>query len=337
MDVTTTPPGADRRAVGGDGLWSVGLDVGGTKVQAVLLDEHGGVHDRLRVPTRRGLVGVAGSAVEAVEGVLRASGVAAADVRGVGVGLPGVVDPRRGTVENAVNLGITAREPFAAVLSGMLGGVPVQLENDLNAAVLGAAHVLDVVEGQAVDDLAFLALGTGLAAGLLLHGDLRRGARRAAGEIGHLIYMPGGLPCPCGQHGCLEQYAAGSALDAAWPSTGGRPAPVELFEAAAAGDERAVAVRDRFVRAVVAAIRVLVLSCDPERIVVGGGVSELGRPLLDAIVAELDRQAAGSPFLATTAMPDRIRLVPPGMPVGAVGAALVFRDPVQGRPEEVGV
>ncbi|GAA3813470.1 NagC family transcriptional regulator [Cellulomonas soli] len=333
MDAMTTPPPPGGAA----GAWSVGLDVGGTKVQAVLLDEHGGVHDRLRVPTRRGLVGVAGSAAEAVDGVLRAAGVASAAVRGVGVGLPGVVDPRRGTVENAVNLGITRREPFATVLQTMLGGLPVLLENDLNAAVLGAAHVLDVVEGQQVDDLAFLALGTGLAAGLLLHGDLRRGARRAAGEIGHLIYVPGGLPCPCGQRGCLEQYASGSALDAAWPSTSARPAPVELFEAAAGGDERALAVRETFVRAVVAAIRVLVLTCDPERIVVGGGVSELGEPLLEAIVAELDRQARTSPFLATTAMTDRIRLVPPGLPVGAVGAALVFRAPAEGRTEEVGV
>ncbi|MGN8245872.1 ROK family protein [Cellulomonas soli] len=329
---TAPPPGGAAEP----GAWSVGLDVGGTKVQAVLLDADGGVHERWRVPTRRGLSGVTASAAEAVEGVLRAGGVPAAHVRGVGVGLPGVVDPRHGTVENAVNLGITGREPFAEVLSGRLGGVPVQLENDLNAAVLGAAHVLDVVEGQPVDDLAFLALGTGLAAGLLLHGDLRRGARRAAGEIGHLIYLPGGLPCPCGQRGCLEQYASGSALDTAWPTADDRPAPAALFEAAAAGDERAVQVRDTFVRAVVAAIRVLVLSCDPERIVIGGGVSELGGPLLEQVVAELDRQSASSPFLATTAMPDRIRLVPPGLPVGAVGAALVFRAPTVGRPDEVG-
>ncbi|WP_449385473.1 ROK family protein [Cellulomonas soli] len=334
--MVTTTAAAPEGPARPDG-WSVGLDVGGTKVQAVLLDADGGVHERRRVPTRRGLVGVVDSSAEAVEAVLHAGGVPAARLRGVGVGLPGVVDPRAGTVENAVNLGITGREPFAALLSHRLAGVQVQLENDLNAAVQGAAHVLDVVEGQPVDDLAFLALGTGLAAGLLLHGDLRRGARRAAGEIGHLIYRPDGLPCPCGQRGCLEQYASGSALDAAWPSPDDRPAPAALFEAAAAGDERAVEVRDAFVRAVVAAIRVLVLSCDPERIVIGGGVSELGGQLLACLVAELDRQAAASPFLATTAMPDRIRLVPPGLPVGAVGAALVFRAPTVGRPDEVGV
>jgi predicted NBD/HSP70 family sugar kinase len=192
--------------------------------------------------------------------------------------------------------------------------------------VLGARHLLAASGEPPVDVLAFLALGTGVAAGLLLDGRLRRGAHRGAGEIGHLLLVPGGLPCPCGQHGCLERYGSGAALDAAGPSRTGRPSPVEVFEAAAAGDPAALAVRDTFVRAVVAALRVLVLTCDVGTIVVGGGVSALGAPLLDALVAELDRQAAGSSFLTGANIPARLRLAPVGVPVGAVGAALVARD-----------
>ena len=100
----------------------------------------------------------------------------------------------------------------------------------------GTPRRATTVVHDSVHDLAFLALGTGLAAGLLLEGRLRRGSTGGAGEIGHLTLVPDGLPCKCGQLGCLEQYASGSALDTAWPSRYGRPAPEELFAAAEAGD-----------------------------------------------------------------------------------------------------
>jgi predicted NBD/HSP70 family sugar kinase len=186
---------------------------------------------------------------------------------------------------------------------------------------LGAAHLLP----DPAPDLAFLALGTGLAAGLVLDGRLRRGASGVAGEIGHLVHVPGGLPCPCGQRGCLEQYASGGALSAAWPGPGDRPAPVALFEAADSGDAGAVAVRDRFAGAVAAAVRVLLLTTDVAHVVVGGGVSELGDPLLRVVRARLDDEARDSAFLAAMHMAERVTLAPRGVPVGAVGAALVGR------------
>ncbi|WP_448061328.1 ROK family protein [Cellulomonas hominis] len=306
------------------GGWSVGLDIGGTKVLGVLVGPGGTTGPELRLPTRRGAGPVADTAVQAVRQLAAAGGIDPSELTGVGIGLPGIVDPATGRVEHAVNLGIVDGVPLADQVSTALGGVRVRLENDLNVAVLGAAYT-DRSADEPVNDLAFIALGTGLAAGLLLDGSLRRGAHRAAGEIGHLVHVPGGLPCPCGQRGCLERYASGSAISAAWPSTTGRPAPVELFEAAAAGDPAAIQVRDGFVRAVVAAVRVLVLSCDVGRIVIGGGVSELGDPLLDAVRGELDREALGSPFLASMSMSARVRLAPSGVPVGAVGAALVGR------------
>ncbi len=310
-------------SVGGSG-WSVGVDVGGTKSLAILLDPDGRTAATRRLVTRPGAAAVVATVVELVRGLALDAGTEVGDLVGVGIGLPGIVDPATGDVQHAVNLGITEPAPLATLVSEQLGGVRVRLENDLNVAVLGAAYT-DRSADEPVTDLAFIALGTGLAAGLLLDGSLRRGAHRAAGEIGHLVHVPGGLPCPCGQQGCLERYASGSAISAAWPSTTGRPAPVELFEAAAAGDPAAIQVRDGFVHAVVAAVRVLVLSCDVGRIVIGGGVSELGEPLLDAVRGELDREALGSPFLASMSMSARVRLAPSGVPVGAVGAALVGR------------
>nr|WP_233571462.1 ROK family protein [Cellulomonas triticagri] len=312
---------AGRHAAGGAGGWSVGLDVGGTKTLGVLVAPDGTAGPGLRLPTTRGADAVAATAAAAVHRLLADAGLATTDLVGVGLGLPGIVDTTAGRVEHAVNLGIDAGVPLADLVSGAVGGVPVALENDLNAAALGAAHLLPEPE----PDLAFLALGTGLAAGLVLDGRLRRGASGAAGEIGHLVHVIDGLPCPCGQRGCLEQYASGGALTAAWPGPGDRPGPVALFQAAAAGDAGAVAVRDRFADAVAAAVRVLVLTTDVAHVVVGGGVSELGTPLLDVVRAALDRAARDSAFLAAMHMAERVTLAPPGVPVGAVGAALAGR------------
>ncbi|MCM0638627.1 ROK family protein [Cellulomonas wangsupingiae] len=304
--------------------WSVGVDIGGTKVLAVLLDPDGRVARTHRATTARGPDGLVEAVTTSVHALVDAHGVPVDALVGTGIGVPGVVDPVTGTVEHAVNVGVTHPFPLAAAAAAALGaGARVRVENDLNVAVLGAAHT---VAPRSTRDLAFLALGTGVAAGLLLDGTLRRGSHRAAGEVGHLTLVPDGLPCKCGQRGCVEQYASGSALDAAWPSPDGRPAPLALFEAADAGDARAVAVRDRFLWAVAGAVRILVLTCDVDHVVIGGGVSGLGEPLLAGVRAQLAREAAASPFLASLALAERVHLAPRDVPVGAVGAALAGRE-----------
>lgn len=322
-----TVPGGHAPAPG-DGArdgWSVGLDIGGTKVLGVLLASTPGaapvVHGSVRVPTQRGHAGVVASAAEAVEALCARAGLTVDGLTGVGAGVPGVVEPLTGAVSHAVNLGIDGTDvPLGELLRERLGGVPVGVENDLNAAALGAAELLGLG-----GDLAYLALGTGVAAGLLLDGRLRRGHLGAAGEIGHVPYVLDGPPCPCGQRGCLELYASGSAIDAAWPSRTGRPAPAEVFEAAAAGDPEALAVRDRFVDAVAAAVRMLVLTCDVEHVVLGGGVAEVGAPLLEEVAAAVRRQAEGSAFLRSLRVAERLSLVPRELQVAAVGAALAAR------------
>ena len=307
--------------------WSVGLDVGGTKVRGVLLDGAGAVRAGLRRPTRRGAAGVVEATAEVVELLCAEVGVPPLDLAGVGVGVPGLVDPVSGAVSHAVNVGIPeGGVALAPMLSARLGGVPVVVENDLNAAALGAADVLGLG-----GDLGFLALGTGVAAGLLLGGQLRRGHRGGAGEIGHLPYDLTGPPCPCGQRGCLELYASGTALDAAWPGDG--PAAVAVHAAAAAGDAAAVRVRDAHAEAVAAAVRVLVLTCDVEHVVLGGGVAEVGPSLRDAVARQLRRRAEAAPFLRSLRIDERLALVPADVPVAPIGAALA----VHGRTPRVAV
>lgn len=319
MSVSDTDPRPAWVVAGPRPGWSVGLDVGGSKVLGVLVGPDGQLVTSVRLASRHGGGGIARTAVEATHALADEAGVDMAALSGVGIGLPGIVDPARGSVAHAVNLGIGDGVPLASLVSAGVGDLPVRLENDLNCAALGAAHL----SGREDGDLAFLALGTGLAAGLLLDGTLRRGAHRAAGEIGHLVYIPDGRPCPCGQRGCLERYASGSALAARWATGGDVPAPLALFDAADAGVAAAVEVRDEFIRAVAAAVRVLVLTDDVERVVLGGGVSELGERLAGLVRAELEREAQDSEFLASMGMARRVVLAPAGVPVGAVGAALV--------------
>jgi glucokinase len=318
--------------------YTVGLDIGGTKILGALLDPDGDVIATVRRSTVHGADGLVAGAARAVFDVVASGGVDLEVLAGVGLGIPGIVDHRSGTVKHAVNLGVHDDElPLAELLSAELGGVPVVVENDLNVAAVGAAHVLersaDGADGAADgadgarehEDLAFLALGTGLASGLVLDGELRRGASGAAGEIGHIPVDPLGPECPCGQRGCLERFASGKALEAAWPSRHGKPAPVELFEAARAGDPEAVIVKDRFASATASAVRLLVLTTDVRHVVLGGGVAQLGTELLDAVQDALREQAKVSPFLGSLKLAERVRLAPTHVPVAAVGAAVLGR------------
>ncbi|MEV0951178.1 ROK family protein [Promicromonospora sp. NPDC050249] len=323
--------GSARTGSGQVPAYTVGLDIGGTKILGALLDPEGEVVGTVRRTTVHGAEGLVAGAAQAVRDVVESGGAELADVAGVGLGIPGIVDHRSGTVKHAVNLGVHDDElPLADLLSAELGGVPVVVENDLNVAAVGAAHVLERAADPAGGtrghaDLAFLALGTGLASGLVLEGQLRRGVSGAAGEIGHVPVDPLGPECPCGQRGCLERFASGKALEAAWPSRHGKPSPVELFEAARAGDQEAIVVKDRFASATASAVRLLVLTTDVRHVVLGGGVAQLGTELLDAVQDALREQAKVSPFLGSLKLAERVQLAPTHVPVAAVGAAVLGR------------
>jgi len=292
------------------------VDIGGTKTEAVAIDDAGRVIDEVRVATGFGGDGVIASTVEAVTGLADRLGTTPAGFGAIGVGVPGAVDPASGRVAHAVNLGLDGLalgDELAARL-----GVRVRLENDVNVAALGAFHLL----GHGPErSMAYLNLGTGLAAGLVLGGRLWRGSRGTAGEIGHIPVDPAGELCSCGQRGCLELLASGSAVARQWPTE--HPRPVQnLFEAAAAGDALAIEVRQRFIDNVASAVRVLVLTVDVDDVVIGGGITSLGAPLLEAIREVLAAWSAQSEFLASLELPSRVGLAPAG-PVASVGAALL--------------
>ena len=289
---------------------------GGRRPSVLVLDPDGAILAQVREPTEPGAAGIVRSVARVFEALQAVTGQPLEGT--VGAGIPGVVDVEQGALKHAVNLGVEGDwVPLRSLLADRLG-VPVVLENDLNAAAFGAASL-----GHATD-LVYLSIGTGLAAGLVLDGRLRRGVHGAVGEIGHVPVDPLGVVCQCGQRGCLETIASGSALAAAWPSADVHPAAA-LFAAAESGDPAAMAVRDRFSAAVADAIRLLSLAVDPASIVLGGGVAQLGEPLRAAVAQALLEQAADSPFLASLDLAGRLSVVPSDYPVAAVGAALLGR------------
>jgi len=295
----------------------VGIDIGGTKTDAVAVASSGEVVQQLRLPTGFGPDAVLETAVTAVTRLATLTNLSVSDFSSIGIGIPGAVDPSTGRVTHAVNLGLEGLE-LGAELSRLLGR-PVRVDNDVNAAALGAFHLLEKHENLS---MAYLNLGTGLAAGIVIDGRVWRGSRGTAGEIGHIPVDPNGPECPCGQRGCLEMLASGSAIARQWPTDDPKPARA-LFAAALAGDRRALDIKQRFVENVAAAVRILVLTVDVDSVVIGGGLSSLGPVLLDDVRAVLSSWEAASAFLASTRLSERVAIVPVEFPAAAVGAALV--------------
>ena len=303
----------------------IGLDIGGTKIDAVLLRDDLTIASRVRVRTGKGPRAVVASAERAVHDVVASTGGSAASaVASIGAGIPGMVDAERGRVRHAVNLDVTDLA-LADELSARVG-VPVHVENDVKAASLGAYHLLSLTGSAAL-----LNLGTGVAAGIVLDGRLWRGPGGGAGEVGHIPIEPGGAICGCGQRGCIETLASGSAVARLWPSHAEHPA-VELFDAADAGDERARTVRRTVAQAVASGIRVLALTVDVETVVLAGGLSHLGDRLRRSVTEVLEDWGDESAFLASLSLPSRVRMLPPELAAAAVGAALVgIPDATAGR------
>jgi len=264
---------------------------------------------RRRVASGHGADAVVDSTIDAVGNVLDDAGVSLGEVDGIGVGIPGtVVD---GVVTYALNLGVD-RLDLAAALEQVWGRRPV-VDNDVNVAALGAWSL-----GGRDGSLAYLNLGTGLAAGVILDGKLWRGARGAAGEIGHVCIDPAGPVDADGMPGTIETYASGSGIVRQW----GQPSVLarDVLEAAAAGDELAQAIRQRLFLGLASAVRVLVLTFDVDSVVVGGGLTAYDG-LLDGAGEIFAVWAASSDFLASLDLPGRVSVVDDTLPVAALGAA----------------
>lgn len=302
----------------------VGLDVGGTKTDALVVDDADAVVGTVRLVTGWGPDGVVRTIVDAIDALAALPGMDAAAFRTVGVGMPGQVVPGSSRISHALNLGVRDLDLVGAVAP--LLGLPVRVENDVKAAAVGAFALETKAAGGDSRDrpasLAYLNLGTGVAAGVVIDGRLWRGARGTAGEVGHVSIDARGPKCRCGGYGCIEAFAGGAALTERWGRPGELPIR-DLFDAADAGDPLAQELRTGLASAAAAAVRILVLTTDVDAVVIGGGLTALRDRLLPDVRAALDEGAAASPFLRSLRLPERVRVLVPGSPAAALGAAIV--------------
>jgi predicted NBD/HSP70 family sugar kinase len=299
----------------------LGIDVGGTTTEAVVIDSSGTVLGRAALPSGQGRRGLTTGAIDAAHRALADSGLAVEELAVAGIGIPGIVDPAQGTTRHAVNLGIDGDAlAIGPALTEALG-IPVTVENDVRAAAEGA-YRFAVAADPEVRHLVFLGVGTGISAGIVLDGSLHRGALGVAGEIGHTTIDPAGEPCRCGLRGCLETVAAGAANEGPW-GPGAVPGMSGLFTAAEAGDPAAAARADAVATALARTVHLLLLAYGADHIVLGGGAVTHTPQLVPQVLARAREMEAASPVVATLGPAARTRPTDPTRPIGAIGAAFV--------------
>jgi len=322
---------------------TLGIDVGGTKVLGLAVDESGQVLSEARVPTP----GIhhrtehASERAELVEAMASVATELARDVGlsnavttlRVGVGVPGLVDDS-GVLRFAPNLPIGVGMDIGNVLSERLGGARVVVDNDSTCATVGE-WAYGAAKG--ASDAVMVTLGTGIGGGVIADGRVVRGANGFAGEIGHMVVDPGGPVCPCGRRGCWERYASGSGLgrlarEAAQADrlievvslAGGDPEAVRgehVTAAAAAGDEDARAVLEELGWWLALGLANLANILDTGTFVIGGGLTEAVRLVLDPVRAAFDEMMEERHQRPEVA----VVLAILGEKAGAIGASLVAR------------
>ena len=320
-----------------------GIDLGGTKIQAAVVNPRGEVVGEAKrpTPTPGGPEDVAAEMATAMHEAADSAGVTTSSLRGVGVGSPGAVDTRRGTVEQARNLPNWIEPfPLARELSREVG-VKVVLGNDVQVATNAEFH-LGV--GKPYDSLLGVFWGTGVGGGIILSGKPWVG-RGAAGELGHVVVQQGGDRCACGRLGCLEAYAGRSAMEAKARHAEKKGKKTKLFEimkdrgrdrltagvwarALDQDDKVANKLVDEAVEALGTGVASAVNLLDVEAVVIGGGLGvKLGDPyarrILDAMM----------PHLFVDDRPPTVAVAALGDLGGAVGAALLLpAQPPRRRP-----
>ncbi|AXE77491.1 ROK family glucokinase [Streptomyces atratus] len=309
---------------------TIGVDIGGTKIAAGVVDEEGQILSMFKVPTPPTAEGIVDAIATAVSGASEGHRIDA-----VGIGAAGYVDDKRATVLFAPNIN-WRHEPLKDKVEQRVG-LPVVVENDANAAAWGEYRF---GAGQGHDDVICITLGTGLGGGIIIGNKLRRGRFGVAAEFGHIRVVPDGLLCGCGSQGCWEQYASGRALVRyakqranATPSSAtillslgdGTVDGIEgkhISAAARQGDAVAIDSFRELARWAGAGLADLASLFDPSAFIVGGGVSDEGELVLDPIRKSFRRWLIGGEWRPHA----QVLAAQLGGKAGLVGAADLARQ-----------
>ena len=303
--------------------YGFGVDLGGTTVKIAYFDETGTMLDKWEIPTvtenngSQILPDIAG----AVNGYLAKNGIEKKDIIGIGIGVPGPVDGK-GVVNKCINLGwgvFNIQDTLSA-----LTGLPVRAGNDANMAALGESWKGG---GQGCDNMVLATLGTGVGGGIIVDGKPVSGVHGAAGEIGHLVLEPRETEtCGCGKRGCVEQYCSATGIvrlakkylaeknvESTLRGTESLSCK-DVFDAGKAGDSAALAILEQVYDYMGQFLANVCCTVDPEIVVLGGGVSKAGQPLLDGAKRYFDR------YIFHASKDIRFALASLGNDAGAYGA-----------------
>jgi len=321
----------------------VGVDLGGTNIVVGVIPVDGSeIFSVKSLPTEatRGpkfvVDRMVGMIEESIAHTMSELGVERSAIAGVGVGSPGPLDRKTGTIIATPNLG-WRNFPLRDLISNAVN-LPASLDNDANCATYGEWWM---GAGRDVDTLVGLTLGTGIGGGIVLHGKVFHGASDVAGEIGHMTIDSTGRKCKCGNYGCLEQYASGPAI--ALRAVEGIDAGAEtmlpdlvqgrleeitaatVYEAAVLGDPYANEVMKETAKFLGAGIANILNLLNPEMVVIAGGVTRAGEHLFGPLRAEVRRRAFRTAVDVCEIVSARLDGT-----AGVIGAAGVFRNEVLG-------
>jgi glucokinase len=314
-----------------------GIDLGGTKIQAAVLDPDHKVlgEEREPTPTQGGPPDVAAAMVKAMRAAAEKGGMKTSELRGVGVGSPGAVDAATGTVSDAINLpGWEGSFELGKALSDALG-TEIRIGNDVQVATDAEFHL---GAGRPYDSMLGVFWGTGVGGGLVLDGRDWLG-RGAAGEIGHVVVKIDGAKCPCGRRGCMEAYAGRRPMEEEARRRVDKGEETELFkimkkrghdrlkssvweQALNDGDAMAKKLLDRAVKALGAGVASVVNVLDVEAVIIGGGLGvRFGEPFRDRLAKQMSKH------LFVDERPPAIHVASLGDLGGAIGGTLLFDEP----------
>ena len=313
--------------------YNIGIDLGGTNIAVGVVDEQGNILSQTSTPTlaARPFAELVKDMARCITEVLTQANLEEKDIESVGIGIPGVADQKLGKVIFCTNLGwhdIPLREELQKYFNK-----PVYIDNDATVAGLAESYA-GISKG--CQSSVFLTLGTGVGAGIIINGKPWSGAHGVGSELGHMTLVVDGVPCTCGNDGCVERYCSATAIIRmarqaclGYPESlimklaGNDPDKIDariVIDAAKAGDNTAVQVFNRFSKYLAITVNNITAFLDPEMIVLGGGVSKAGQFLLDNVRAQLPR------YLMYKNLPSpKLELARLGNEAGIIGAAMLGR------------
>ncbi|RHW41066.1 ROK family protein [Neobacillus notoginsengisoli] len=315
--------------------WLAGIDLGGTSTKLAFISVYGEIIHKWEIPTDNSNEGknILLNIAKSIDKKLEEIGQTKEKLAGIGMGAPGPVNYSKGILYNTVNLGLRDNYPLRDILE-VETNLPASIDNDANCAALGEMWK---GAGEGAKDLVCVTLGTGVGGGVIANGHIVQGTSGAAGEIGHIAAIPiGGAQCNCGKTGCLETIASATGIVRLAKETvdsgdagemgrvfadNGQITAKDVFECAKNGDTHALKVIDEVAFHLGLALANIANTLNPEKIVLGGGVSKAGDFLVEKVREQFEKFAF--PRVRETT---KLALATLGNDAGVIGAAWLVKD-----------